>query len=153
MVTGSALCGQYLKCLKEILQIHQPLSCYCERWYPFLAHIANMWSADKIRFCTLQKGYQYIFNWTWQSILLHFVCRFSTWIKSTTSRESWRLDSRAFWELYCTRHWQYCSVLYDLSISRWRAQFAKQSNLYRAKLSAALWAPFLNNKKITNITF
>ena len=100
IVTGSALCGQYLKCLKEIRQIHQPLSCYCERWYPSLAHIANMWSADKIRFYTLQKCYQYILK---QTIALSSVCSLSTWIKSTTSSEIWRLDSGAIWEVYCTR--------------------------------------------------
>ena len=92
MVTGSALCGQYSKCLKEIL----PWSCYCERWYPSLAHIAMHCSYVKC----------------WQDKILHttqrhIVCRLSTWIKSTTSSEIWQLDSGAIWEVYCTRSMLY----------------------------------------------
>ena len=48
----------------------------------------------------------------WQDKILHttqrhIVCRLSTWIKSTTSSEIWRLDSGAIWEVYCTK-----SILY-----------------------------------------
>ena len=87
MYNPSALYDHFLRRLQGSGAL---VGCYCERWYLFLARIANIWIAHNIRFCALHKGYQYMFslNFTKYNVSLgRYIVHIRHIIKSTTSRE------------------------------------------------------------------